>query len=72
MLKSIKSNKPKYSEIFMDTPFGVGVARLVKDPYSYYLNTSSPKEVAEIDELVDGGLSYSDAIDEMVKKYRTN
>ena len=24
ILKSTKSNKPKYSEIFMDTPFGVG------------------------------------------------
>lgn len=72
MLRSLKSNKPKYSEIFMDTPFGRGVTRLVKDPFSYYLNTSDPKEVTEIDELVNGGMTYSDAIDEMVTKYRSN
>ena len=29
LLKSVKSNPPKYSEVFFDTPFGLGVARLV-------------------------------------------
>jgi conjugal transfer ATP-binding protein TraC len=70
ILKSVRSNKPKYSEIFMDTPFGQGVARLAVDPFSYYLYTSDAAEIAEIESLVDGGLSYGDAIKDMVKRYR--
>ena len=71
ILKSIRSNKPKYSEIFMDTPFGQGVARLAVDPFSYYLYTSDAAEIAEIESLVDHGMSYGEAINDMVKKYRT-
>jgi conjugal transfer ATP-binding protein TraC len=71
ILKSTKSNKPKYSEIFMDTPFGVGVGRLVVDPFSYYVFTSDASEIAEIEAMVDGGMSYEDAIREMVKNYRS-
>jgi conjugal transfer ATP-binding protein TraC len=70
ILKSVRSNKPKYSEIFMDTPFGQGVARLAVDPFSYYLYTSDAAEIAEIEKLVDGGLSYGEAINDMVRKYR--
>lgn len=71
ILKSVKSNKPKYSEIFMDTPFGVGVARLVVDPYSYYIYTSDAREIAEIESMVDGGMNYEEAAKEMVRKYRS-
>lgn len=71
LLKSVKTNKPRYSEIFMDTPFGTGVARLVVDPFSYYVYTSDAKEISEIEALVDGGMSYEEAIREMVCKYRS-
>lgn len=70
MLKSVKSRKPHYSEIFMDTPFGFGVGRLMVDPFSYYAFTSDGDEIAEIEELVQGGLSYADAIKAMVDRYR--
>jgi len=55
----------------MDTPFGQGVARLAVDPFSYYLYTSDAAEIAEIESLVDNGMSYGEAINEMVKRYRT-
>jgi conjugal transfer ATP-binding protein TraC len=71
LLTSLKSMRPKYSELFIDAPFGRGVARLSVDPYSYYVYTSSGDEVAEIDEMVDGGMSYDEAIREMVRKYRS-
>jgi len=71
ILKSTKSNKPNYSEIFMDTPFGTGIGRLAVDPFSYYVFTSDASEIAEIEAMVDGGVSYEDAIREMVKKYRS-
>ncbi|PKN69100.1 MAG: conjugal transfer protein TraC [Deltaproteobacteria bacterium HGW-Deltaproteobacteria-12] len=70
LLKSVKSNRPKYSEIFMDTPYGRGVARLAVDPFSYYLFTSDAKEKAEIDYIVkQEGKDYAEAIEEMVGKY---
>lgn len=69
ILKSLASNPPKYSEIFIDSPFGVGVGRLVVDPYNYYVNTSSATEVQEIDDMIDGGMPVEDAIDAMVQKY---
>jgi len=71
MLKSVSTNRPLYSEIFMDTPFGVGVTRFSVDPYSYYLYTSDAKETAEIESLVSEGMSYEQAIQAMVQKYRS-
>lgn len=72
ILKSTKSLKPKYSEIFMDTPLGIGVGRLSVDPFSYYAFTSDGEEIAEIDRMVYAGMSYEDAIRQMVRKYRGN
>src|SRR5579863_59914 len=70
LLKSTKSHRPKYSEIFMDTPFGAGVVRLLVDPFSYYVYTSDGSEVAEIEAKVSKGMPYEEAILEMVRKYR--
>jgi conjugal transfer ATP-binding protein TraC len=71
LLCSLKSMRPKYSELFIDAPFGRGVARLSVDPYSYYVYTSSGDEVAEIEKMVDGGMSYDAAIRTMVSTYRS-
>ena len=54
LLKSVKSNPPKYSEIFFDTPFGLGVARLVVNNYDYFIYTSKATEIAMIEQLVTG------------------
>lgn len=72
LLKSVRSNRPKYSEILMDTPYGCGVTRLAVDPFSYYLFTSDAKEKAEIDYRVKNeGKDYAAAIDDMVRIYRS-
>jgi len=68
LLKSVRTVKPRYSEMFMDTPFGMGVARIIVDPFSYYVYTSDAKEIAEIEKLVDSGMSYEEAIGEMVRR----
>ena len=70
LLKSVKSNPPKYSEIFFDTPFGIGVARLVVNSYAYFIYTSKATEIAMIEQLVRVGKSYHEAIEEMVKRRR--
>jgi conjugal transfer ATP-binding protein TraC len=73
LLKGVRSNKPFYSEVFIDSPFGIGVGRLLVDPYSYYVYTSSAKEIAEIESLVrEGGLSYDKAIRKMVETHRSH
>ena len=72
LLKSVKSNRPKYSEIFMDTPYGMGVTRLAVDPFSYYLFTSDAKEKAEIDSIVKTkGKDYAEAVKDMVRMYKS-
>ncbi|HHD56769.1 MAG TPA: conjugal transfer protein TraC, partial [Desulfobulbaceae bacterium] len=70
LLKSVKSNPPRYSELFFDTPFGVGVARLVVNDYAYFIYTSKASEIAMIEQMVAGGKTYHEAIQEMVKLRR--
>jgi len=69
LLKSVRQNRPKYSEIFMDTPFGAGVARLVVDPFSYWIYTSAPDDNKLIESIMERqGLSYEEAIEEILRK----
>jgi conjugal transfer ATP-binding protein TraC len=71
LLKTIKSSRPKYSELFIDSPLGIGPARLAVNPYLYYLFTSDAAEIAEIEQMiVVGGMTYDQAIIEMARRYR--
>jgi conjugal transfer ATP-binding protein TraC len=72
ILRSLKSKVPYYSELFIESPFGMGVGRLAVDPFTYYVCTSTPGEVSEIEDMVGQGISYADAIAEMVRRYRSN
>jgi conjugal transfer ATP-binding protein TraC len=67
LLKSVKSNPPKYSELFFDTPFGVGVARLVVNDYAYFIYTSKASEIAMIERMVREGQTHHEAILKMVE-----
>ncbi len=71
LAKSIRYNVPKYSELLVITDnFGSGVVRLIVDPYSYFIYTSNPKEVAEIEELAKSyNGDYGKAIEEMCRIY---
>ncbi|MDA8403508.1 MAG: TraC family protein [Desulfobacteraceae bacterium] len=70
LLKSVKSPKPRYSEIFMDTPVGVGISRLAVDPFSYYLFTSDANDIYKIEALVNSGKTYAEAIGHLVEQGR--
>ena len=67
IIKSLKTPRPKYSEIFISSPLGQGVARLVLDPFLYYLFTSDSTENKMINSFVDQGYSFADAIEEIIK-----
>lgn len=71
ILKSMQRNGTKYSELYMDTPFGAGVVRLAVDAFNYYLFTSHAEETAEMDQMVANGMDYREAIHEMIRKYRS-
>ncbi len=71
LLKSVKSNPPRYSELFFDTPFGVGVARLAVNDYAYFIYTSKASEIAMIEQMVAEGKTYDEAIRTMVELRRT-
>ena len=66
LLKSVRNNKPRYSEVFIDSPFGCGVARLVVDPHSYWINTSDATDVARFNRLLQIGKTPAEAIDILV------
>jgi conjugal transfer ATP-binding protein TraC len=66
ILKSVRSMKRRYSEIFVDTPYGMGVVRLLVDPYSYLVYSSDPRDVVALEGLVERGMGYDEAIDLLV------
>lgn len=67
ILTGVRSNKPKYSEIFIDTPFNLGVVRLCVDPFSYYVYTSDPRDYIRIENIMQQkGISYAEAIKEIL------
>lgn len=60
---SIKNNKPRYSEMFVDTPFAVGPIRLTVDPWTYWVNTTTGHEVARFEQCLDNGLTVEQALE---------
>ncbi len=52
ILQSVRNAKPRYSEAFVDTPFGCGVIRLAVDRWTYWLSTSSGDEKAKFDRVL--------------------
>ena len=65
LLKSVRNSKPHYSEVFIDSPLGLGIARLVVDPFSYWINTSAPQEVAAFEAKLRLGKSPLEAVCEL-------
>ncbi|EPQ9779848.1 TraC family protein [Campylobacter jejuni] len=64
ILRSIRTIKGEYSELFLMTPDDVKLPyRLVMDKYFYYLTTTDPKDKAKIKELTDQGIPLGEAIE---------
>lgn len=70
LLKTVRTVKGRFSEIFCDTPAGKGIVRFSVDDFSYYLYTSDGAETAEIELYISQGMSPAEAINAMVRKYR--
>lgn len=62
ILKTVRSYKGHYSEIFMLTPRGAGIARLTVDPYSLMLYSTAPEDVQAIRNYTLTGMPQEQAI----------
>jgi len=63
LLRSLKRNGFEYSDIMIKGPNTLAVGRLVLDPYSATLFSSSPNTFAAIEKLMQDGLSMEEAIE---------
>lgn len=62
LLSSVRNARPRYGEVFIDCPLGMGVARLCVDQWRYWVNTSDGKDVAAFDQLMARGMEPVDAL----------
>lgn len=65
LVDSTKNQKPRYSEVFVDSPYGMGIFRLYVDPWTSALCSSEPSDVAAFEALLKKGFSPLDAISEL-------
>ena len=63
LLRSLKRNGFEYSDIMIKGPETLAVGRLVLDPYSAALFSSSPQTFARIEALIADGLTMDEAIE---------
>jgi conjugal transfer ATP-binding protein TraC len=62
LLNTIHLSKNEYSELFLYTPVGRGIARLVTDRYTQLYFTTNPEELSRIAAYTAQGLSTEEAI----------
>lgn len=63
LMRSLKRNGVEYSDVMIKGPETLAIGRLVLDPYSATIYSSSPKTFAQIEGLVDQGLPMEAAIE---------
>jgi len=66
MLQSLRTEHGAYSEIFVSSPIGAGIGRLVVDPYSLLLYSSKAEDVTAIDQKRAQGLTLPAAIESVL------
>ncbi|EKF9121594.1 TraC family protein [Vibrio cholerae] len=72
LLNSIKSNRPNYSEFFLDAgALGMGVVRLCVDRWRYGVNTSDGADFATYKHMTSNGFTQEQAIEHIagIKKW---
>jgi len=63
LLQSLRTEHGAYSEVFIHSPVGNGIGRLIVDPYSLLLFSSRAEDFNAINAKRASGLSVSEAID---------
>ena len=68
LLRTAHTMPGTYSEVFISTPTGRGIGRLLVDPFSYYLYTTTPGEVVQVERHLSQGLSITEAIEKCLQE----
>ena len=63
LLRSLKRNGVEYSDIMIKGPDTLAVGRLVLDPFSATLYSSSPVTFGQIEQLIEDGFTMDEAIE---------
>lgn len=66
LLNGLRTEEGVYSEVYIHTPMGSGVGRLVVDPWSLVMFSNRPQENVPLDLKIAAGMSIPDAIDELL------
>lgn len=66
LLSGLRTEEGVYSEVYIHSPLGSGVGRLVVDPWSLVMFSNRPEENVPIDRKLAAGMSIPDAIDELL------
>lgn len=66
LLKTIHTAPGEYSEVFFLTEYGIGIGRLIVDPYTRIMYSTLPKDVQRIRDLTAQGLTVDQAIRSML------
>ncbi|MEI9697936.1 type IV secretion system protein TraC [Moellerella wisconsensis] len=67
-LKTVRSSRGIYSEIYVISKSGQGISRLIVDPFSMLLYSTAPDDVAAIRKRKAQGLSTQDAINSILEE----
>lgn len=70
VITSIKTEQGLYSEIFISCPSGSGIGRLMVDPFTLLLYSSSPEDWKPIESYRQQGLTVAQAIDAVLEDRR--
>jgi conjugal transfer ATP-binding protein TraC len=70
LIQSLRTEHGSYSEIYIHSPLGNGVGRLMVDPHSLLLFSSQPEDFAAINAKRATGLDVSQAIDAVLQERR--
>lgn len=68
LLKSLRMEPGVFSECYISSPIGEGVARIVLDPFSHLLFSNKLEDNAPLDALRAQGLSIEEAINTVLRQ----
>lgn len=68
LLQSLRTEPGVFSECYISSPVGEGVARNILDPFSHLLFSNKLDDNAPLDELRRAGFSIDDAITELLRR----
>jgi conjugal transfer ATP-binding protein TraC len=70
LLSSIRTKQGEYSEMMILHEDGAAIGRLILDPFSRILYTTTPEEFTEVERYQHEGLSLTEAIKKVaVRRY---